>query len=195
MEQADFVKIYGFDPPREFLKLEKMVSNMNDNSQISKENMKTIENNLEICTNLIFCDYVYVPTAICLLSKYPYAKQMEKCLEIIYNMMFDSNENNDEFLKLIIHLLKEIPIPVENTRLLFNIPLYSKPLIINGPIIKDLPIVNYSTCTIFKYFSIENIIFIHYLMTIEQKLLFIADEYYQLTEIMETFISFLYPLT
>ena len=112
--------------------------------------------------------------------------------------LITSNINNKSILdslhKLIVHFVKEIPSPLDNTRLLFNIPLYLKPLIINGPMIKDIPIVNYPTCTIFKYFSIENIIFIHYLMTIEQKILFIADEYYQLTEIMETFISFLYPL-
>ena len=49
--------------------------------------IKKVQETLELCQELGFRDYVYVPFCICLISKYPYAYEMTRCLQSIFNVM------------------------------------------------------------------------------------------------------------
>ena len=194
---SDFHNKYEINPLKEFLNLEK------ENEELklyenNPEKQKLIEDNLqkklEMCSNFLFNDYIFLPKCICLLSKYPYGKQMEKCLETILKMSYDDTVYDGNINRLILHLIKEIPIPPPNKRLLFYIPLQNDPIELSGPLYKNLPILNFHLKILFDLFTIENIIFIHYLMLCEQKILFISDKFDTLTEVIEGFIALLYPL-
>ena len=142
----DFQHKYKINPTKEYLKLEKenreleLYSNNPAKKKILTEN---IEKKLKICSDFLFNDYIYVPKCICLLSRFPYAKQMEKCLESILKLSSDDFFNKDEINKMILHLIKEVPIPPPNKRLMFFIRYFSNPIEICGVLYKNLPILNY----------------------------------------------------
>ena len=207
IELSTFKTLYDADPVNEYLNLEKenielenIELDINDSEktiQEKQDKQKVIEarmtEKLNFCSTIVNKD-IYIPKCICLLSKYPYGNQMEKCLETLLKMSYIDKYNSNDVNKLILHLIKEIPIPPPNTKLQFNIPLQANPIEISGPIYKKLPLLNFNLKIIFDLFSIENIILIHHLMLCEQKILFISNHFYLLTEVIEAFIALFYPL-
>ena len=193
----EFQKKFKTDPTKEFLNIEKETRELelySNNPKMYNKVTENLERKLKICSDFHFNDFIYLPMCICLLSKYPYARQMEKCLETISKMSIDDNLTIEDINRLIVHLTEEVPIPASNKKLMFYIPLSSNPIEIFGPLQKNLPILNYNLKVIFNDFSLENIIFIFYLMICEQKILFIGDNYSYITEFIEAFIALLYPL-
>lgn len=193
-ENGDFVKTYKINPVKEFLHLEKILPLYENNPTMKKKLEIKLEKQLDICTQFNFNEYVYVPFAACMISKYPYIQQMEKCIQTILKMSTDKSMNYSDLTKLILHLTREIPIPLNNKKLKFHVPNLKTALCINAPIYKDLPILNDSISKLIDIFSIENIINIHHLMLLEQKILFVSDEYCQLSEVIESFACLLYPM-
>lgn len=193
-ENGDFVKTYKINPVKEFLHLEKILPLYENNPTMKKKLEIKLEKQLDICTQFNFNEYVYVPFAACMISKYPYIQQMEKCIQTILKMSIDKSINYSDLTKLILHLTREIPIPLNNKKLKFHVPNLKTALCINAPIYKDLPILNDSISKLIDIFSIENIINIHHLMLLEQKILFVSDEYCQLSEVIESFACLLYPM-
>ena len=63
--------------------------------------------------------YIYIPFCICLLSKYPYFNQIEKCLESLRFTITNHKSNIDEIYNLLIYLTKSIPIPQVGTKINF----------------------------------------------------------------------------
>jgi hypothetical protein len=193
-ENGEFIKTYKINPVKEFLHLEKILPLYENNPTMKKKLEVKLEKQLDICTQFNFNEYVYVPFAACMISKYPYIQQMEKCIQTMLKMSADKSINNSDLKKLILHLTREIPIPLNNKKLRFHVPILKTALSINAPIYKDLPILNDSISKLLDIFSIENIIIIHHLMLLEQKILFVCDEYCQLSQVIESFACLLYPM-
>ena len=162
---------------------------LNDNDLINK-----IQENLEFSHELGFRDRVFVPFCICLISKYPYVQEMKKCLKSIYTILNKSEENNSIIINdLIMYLIHSIPIPAKNTKINFLIPYYSNYIEIDCPKLEDINIMNGSTTTLLKYFSIDNLILIFKLLITEKKILIIDKDYETLSNVADGFISILYP--
>ena len=191
----EFKKLYDIDLINEFSKIDKLDEERK--SFVNEmENINFIENyfskKFEIRTKLIN-DNVYLPKCICLLSKFSFANQMEKCLETILKMSYSNKYNSSDINKLILHLIKEVPIPPSNNRLLFSIPLQSDQIEISGPQYMNLPILNFHLKILLDLLSVKNIILIHHLMLCEQKIIFISDKFYLLSEVMDSFLVLFYP--
>ena len=135
---------------------------------------------------------ILIPYCISIVSKYPYKSQMEKCLEEILTLYLNNKKN--EINELINNIINEIPIPSKNQKIIFYLPTISLPIEIISP--KNTKLIytyDIDLIKIFQYFDIDNIIFIFYLIITEQKLLFIHNNYNELTEISFSFINLIYP--
>ena len=193
----DFNDKFKINPTKDYLNLEKENRELelySNNPAKQKMITENIEKKLKMCSDFFFNDYIYLPSCICLLSRFPYAKQLEKCLETILKLSADDSFANEDINKMILHLIREIPIPPPNKRLIFYIPYLLSPIEICGVLNKNLPILNYHLKILIDIFSIENLILVHHLMLCESKILFIGNSFSLLTEIIEGFVSLLYPL-
>ncbi len=151
-----------------------------------------ISQNLDICTQFINKNYVYLPFKICLVSKYAYSIQFEKCLEVILKMTLDDKINQEDINKLLIHLMFELPSPLPNKKILFYIPYKTNPIELSE-YNKENPPSNYCLKSIIDLFSIENIIVIFNLILMEQKLIFVGTDYRMLSDITQGFLHLIYP--
>lgn len=152
-----------------------------------------LKKNLEICTNFINNPYIYVPNAMCLISKYPFTKQMDKSLEALFKLFGDKNSSQKEINNFLIHIIEEIPIPPPNKKLSFYLPYSMNQVEIYSYLNKDLPYNSFETNKTIDYFSSENFVLIIFLILFEQKILFVSDDYNLLSEILMSFISLIYP--
>lgn len=184
----DYDRIIELDPSKE------LIGFTNEMYKQEKVNDKYIEETISTCSNFKTNKFLYIPHAICLLSKFPFVNQMETSLLSILKMLSNPNANIEEVNRFLIYLIKEIPLPPINKKLYFYIPNSVLPLELDGGKKYNLPSTIASMSMIFKYFSVENILFIHFLMLMEQKILFVGDEFYILTHIIETFTNLLYPI-
>ena len=161
--------------------------------------VKKVQDTLEFCQELGFRDFVYVPFCLCLISKYPYAYEMMRSLQSIFNVM--SEEKIMEYSKiqikindLIMYLINSVPVPIEkNTRVKFYIPFFDKGISLKCPKIDEINIVNINYIQLIDLFSIDNIIIIILLLLSEKKILFIDDDYTRLSQVTDAFTSLLYP--
>ena len=159
MENAIYNNKYEMHPLKDHLKrFADDYINMNENDM--DKNKEKIEKDLEQAQNLGFRDFVYIPYCICLISKYPYVDEIKKCLESIYYLICEKDKN-ELINKLIMHLIKSVPIPEIETMVQFYIP-YNKEnhLTIKYPKLNDLKIMNSSICNLLKYFPIDLIIYV-----------------------------------
>ena len=159
---------------------------------------------MELCEKFGFNDYVYVPYSASLVSRFPVASKMEKFLEIIINILGGGDANNKilsmnnnsemHFLQIIKHLIHELVIPPLNQRILFYLPFTSTPFEQCGlSLFNNPPEINYETKFLLEIFSIENILLIHNIMLLEQRIIFIGEEQTLISEVIESFINLLYP--
>ena len=190
-----------FDKKYETHSLKHQFSKIVDNYTFLREEDYTeeitnnIQKNLDFCQELGSRDIVYIPCCLCLISKYPYLSEIKKCLEAIYNILStEQSIINFEINDLIMYLIHSIPIPDKNTRIQFYIPFCNNPKIeIICPKVDDISIMNTNYIGLFKYLSVDNIILIFRLLLSEKKILFIHDDYTELTNITNSFISLIYP--
>ena len=161
--------------------------------------IKQVQDTLELCQELGFRDYVYVPFCLSIISKYPFSYEMTRCLQSIFNVF--SEEQIMNYLKLdfkindlIMYLINSVPVPIEKkTRVKFYIPFLENGLLLKCPKINEISLVNINYMKLIELFSIENIIIIIRLLLLEKKILFIDDDYTRLSEVTNAFISLLYP--
>ena len=173
-----------------------------DNIYHTKEEKEKLEKDLEECQELGFREFVYIPYAFALISKYPYINQMKDILNNIFRIFTNYegilnqiNIENTILNDLISYLIYGIPIPIPNSCILFNMPFNSKKIRIESPYnnnIRNIQEINYGN--LLKYFSVENILIIYRLMLFEQKILFIDKDYNRLCSIIQCFIDLLYPI-
>ena len=163
--------------------------------QYTEEITDSIQKNLDFCQELGSRDIVYVPHCLCLISKYPYIAELGKCLETIYRILGTKKDLlNFEINDLIMYLINSIPIPEQNMRIQFFVPYCNNPKIeLQCPKLNDISIMNSNFMGLFKYLSTDNIVLIFRLLLSEKKILFIHDDYTELTNITNSFITLLYP--
>ena len=163
--------------------------------QYTEEITDSIQKNLDFCQELGSRDIVYVPHCLCLISKYPYIAELGKCLETIYRILGTKKDLlNFEINDLIMYLINSLPIPEQNMRIQFFIPYCNNPKIeLQCPKLNDISIMNSNFMGLFKYLSTDNIVLIFRLLLSEKKILFIHDDYTELTNITNSFITLLYP--
>ena len=155
---------------------------------------KAISKKLEEYSELNFREVVHIPFCICLISKYPYIDQMEKCLESIRASISNYKSTNKEVHRLITHIVKEIPIPPIGHEIKFTLPFINDFISITNPLINDFSYLDKNTLTIFNLFSIDNIVLIFRLILFEQRIVFVDNEYDRLSKITNGFIGLIYPL-
>ena len=157
--------------------------------------VEEVQKKLEFCQNIAFREYVYIPYCLCLISKYPYQTEMEKCLQSIFNVMTEKeNKLNFEINDLIMYLIHSIPAPDKNSLVKFYLPYCDKEISLKCTTINRLNTVNIDLIKLTRIFSINNIIIIFRLLLSEKKILFIYDNYTVLSKVTEAFISLLYPI-
>lgn len=137
-------------------------------------------------------NYMYIPHCFCLLSKYPFFYQINKCLMSI-RAAFD-NKGKNEIVHLIQCFTKSIPIPPINEKLSFQIPYCPSVIEITQPNYKDILIEGGNPCSLFEYLSVEEVTTIFRLLILEQKLILVENNYEILTQITFNFLTILYPL-
>ena len=161
--------------------------------------IKKVQETLELCQELGFRDYVYVPFCLSIISRYPYAYEMTRCLQSILNVMSEEDiinysKMNFKINDLIMYLINTVPVPIEkNTRVKFYIPFFDKGISIKCPKLDEINVVNINYIRLIELFSIDNFLLIIRLLLFEKKILFIDDDYTRLSEVTDAFISLLYP--
>lgn len=194
IKSSDFQSMFKPDVLEEyFINIPKLEEYLGKNNDFLDQKF---QKNIYICSSFAQRKYVFIPQCICLISKYPYFKQMEYCLESIVKLLLDKNENvsNKDIMKFIRHLILELPIPPNNKRLLIHIPYHSNALEIPGLYYKDLALTNFHLVKLFKVFNIETLVNVFYLLILEQKTIFIGDDIDIVFFVIDSMISLLYPL-
>ena len=203
MSNTDYLMKYKFNPITYFLEKTKNENNSNNKDKKFKNNMKMISNSLNN-------DNVFIPESISLISKYPLFMSMDKCLRCMISLQSEDMNN------LINHLVNEVPFPKKNTQIQFYIPKIQAPIILNHEYNKFLSNknknnINTNNCInntnnnilstsqinmklLLERISVENIIMIFQLMLLEQKILFLENNYQILSEISFIFLELIYPL-
>lgn len=190
-----YTKVYEMHPLKyALMKFDDSYLQMND-IEMNDKIMEKIQKNLEQAQKFGFRDYVYVPYCISLISKYPFVKQMKKCLQSIYYLLKNNikDDSSTELNNLIMYLINSVPIPELQTRVKFYIPYYNKGIKLVYPKIQDLNVMNTSISQLLNYFNIDNLIVIIRLILFEKKILFIDDDYTRLSLVADNFISLIYP--
>ena len=195
MTNYEFTKAYEENPLKHHLRRfgEAYLNFRGD--ELTQKMINEIQDTLKFCEELGFKDFVYIPYCLCLISKYPYIMEMEKCLQSIYYLMMNQiNDDKIELNKILMFLIHSIPIPLNrNSKLKFYMPYFPNGIEISCPKLNDINIININVSVLFKWFSIDNIIIILRLILFEKKLLFVDDNYERLSNIIDIFISLIYP--
>ena len=179
-----------------------MASTMDNKNPTEKKRLEeTINRNLEICFDCMDRDYINLPYCFSLISLYPNASAFEKILINLNKIMNNQTNKNQEIIiteieQLLTHVVHEVPIPNVPNSLSMYLPYFNERINIYNSIHNNFPCLNYNTSLVMEYFSIENIIVVHYLLLCEQKTIFVVPngEYHLLLKTIEAFLSFLYPL-
>ena len=198
LDSMTYNKLYSDNPLKIYLR------QFGDNTYSNKAEKEQLEKDLEECQELAFREYVFIPYALALVSKYPYINQMKSCLNIIYkiftnhnDILNNLNDNIKQSLlnKILAYLIYGIPIPDINCEISFNMPLCLNNIKIASPYnnnARNLENTNFSY--ILSRFCPENIIKIYQLMLFENKLLFIDKDNNHLSTTIYSFINILYPI-
>ena len=153
-------------------------------------------------SKVVDAEYIYVPCCICLISKYRYEEQMKTCLESIYQLLIenkkDLKENGDlnKLNYLIMYLINSVPIPDVERKVAFYIP-HNNPLknwiTLTCPKSEDFKVKD-NLKELFLFFECKLIIKIFYLLLFEKRILFVYDDYAQLSRVICYFRELLYPI-
>ena len=195
IQNSKYTSQYEMHPLKHHLM--KFADDFVDKDDLDKKEIEAIQDNLDICQEFGFRENVYVPYCVCLISKYPYTNQLEKCLQSIFSVLSDiSNTNSEKELNdIILFLIHSLPIPTMNTSVRFFIPFCNTSLELSCPKYKDIELVNVNLSFLLTLFSPEDIVNIWRMMLFEKKILFVDTDYNRLSEVMASFISLLYPLS
>ena len=164
--------------------------------ELTQTMINDIQNNLEWNQELANREIVFVPFCICLISKYPYVKEMKACLKSIYTILNNEPSQNEEFIinDIIMYLINSIPIPTKNTSIKFLLPFHKNYIELECPKLDDINVMNLSGCKLLALFSIENLIIIFRLLISEKKILLIDTDYERLSTVADGLVTLLYPL-
>ena len=162
--------------------------------ELTEDKVNEIQELLVFSQELGYRDNIFVPFCICLISKYPYVKEMQKCLNSIYTILNQNEENSPIIINdLITYLIHAIPIPSKNTNVNFLIPYQKNCIELDCPKLEDINIMSASATELLKNFSIDNLVVIFRLLITEKKILLIDEDYERLSKVSDGLISILYP--
>ena len=171
------------------------LKNINDSTyQIFEE--------LKICKELDFKNSVYIPYCLALISRYPYANQIKRCIDCIFKLIeYQIKDKNLKINELLMYLIHSIPIPNTNSIVKFNLPYFTyiennknnNIITLEPPSFKDINILNSNIIELLKIFRIKNIIRIIRLLLFEKKIVFIDSDYSRLSNVINSFLTLLYP--
>ena len=176
-------------PLKSFMKLEQVGT---EKFCLDPNAEEKINKKLQICQTLIYDDFMIVPYAASLISKFPFVEQMKICIDKLVKMYFDTSIQEADFNNYLKYLIKGIVVPSPNKYLSFYIPYLKFPLKIYGKKLDEMPCVNNNFWRILKYFSIENIMIVFYLLITEQKIVFVGDKHKILSEVIDCFVNLIY---
>ena len=156
-------------------------------------NNNIINNNQEIkISKENYFNSIYIPKVICLSSKCPFPEEKSIILKLLLRYILDKEERNIPIEKIIENLMLEIPFPPKGIYG-FKYELNNMKLLIKQSPLNKNQILSYKMQYIFS-FQIIDIIRIFQYMILEYPILFFSNNKEKLTNVIESFISFLYPL-
>ena len=185
LEIEKFKKIYKCDPIKNYLNI------------LIKNNDRDLQNKFEECQQMINTQFVYIPHACCLVSKYPYFKEMKKSIYSILKL----RNNEEELIKFLNNIIYEIPdinkyknfdlqlnffAPYNMLPIVLKSKYYNRGLFID---IKEMKIL-------YEYFQVSLLLKLFTFMLTSQKLLFVVNdssEYKNLTLVTLALLNILYP--
>ena len=185
MEIEKFKKLYKCDPIKNYLNI------------LIKNNDRNLQNKFEECQAMINTQYVFIPHTCCLVSKYPYFKEMRKSIYSILKV----RDNEEELIKFLKNIIYEIPdinkyknydlqlnffAPHNMCPIVLRSKYYNRGLYID---IKEMKIL-------YEYFQVAILLKIFKLMLTSQKLLFVVNdssEYKNLSLVTLALLNILYP--
>ena len=184
-----FVKITKKDFDEKYSNLNTLQLFLNETSSSKLSNTdKKFKELFQTISHLMMNNIVLIPESISLISKFPFLNQMDSCLKCIINL--PKNEMN----QLISHIINEIPYPSINKTVTFYLPRTVVPLQLHNINNIEDNITNINLTVIFDYLSIENIVLVFQLVLLEQKILFVDNNYKLLSQIVFAFMILIYPL-
>ena len=185
-----FVKITkkDFDEKYSNLNTLQLFLNETSSSKLVSNTDKKFKELFQTISHLMMNNIVLIPESISLISKFPFLNQMDSCLKCIINLP------KTEMNQLISYIINEIPYPSINKTVTFYLPRTVVPLqLYNINNIED-NITNINLTVIFDYLSIDNIVLAFQLVLLEQKILFVDNNYKLLSQIVFAFMILIYPL-
>ena len=185
VEIEKFKKIYKCDPIKSYLDL------------LIKNNDRNLQNKFEECQKVINTQYVFIPHVCCLVSKYPYFKEMRKSIYSILKL----RNNEDELIKFLKNIIYEIPDinKYKNYDLQLNYftPYNMFPIVLKSKYYnRGLSIDIKEMKILYEYFQISILLKIFKFMLTSQKLLFVvgdSSEYKSLGVVTLALLNLLYP--
>lgn len=189
----DFEKKWEIDVLKEYFKsipeIEEFLGNNGDLFEQKIENITTICNNFT-------SEYIYIPQCLALISRYPYVKEMNYCLESIFKIILDDSikRKNREILNFVKHLIYEIPLPPINSRVLSLIPYNNLILSIPSINYNNYKITNQNPNFLFKKYNFEFIMLVLNLIILEQKIIFVDEDVKNICTSIDCFLTLIQPL-
>ena len=201
MEKNDFDKKCDNYPLKQKLKQFDDKTIGNDLKGMNTKNNKYFED-LKVYKDIESKKFVYIPYCLALISKYPYTKQIKQSLKSIFKIIeFQAYNEELELNEILMYLINSIPCPYKNSTVSFPLPdyIYNKKNkktnynIVELGLPNDTNILNSNLCEIMKLFRIKNIIRIIRLLLFEKKIVFIDSDYSRLANIINSFLTLIYP--
>lgn len=158
-----------------------------------KAEIKVELQNLEEWKKLLKKPNVYIPFCMCLVSKYPFYFQMEKCLKSIL-LSIKNNITKEKLHNLFLYIVKSIPLPPLKSKISFDLPYVYKPCEIKYPYFQDRLEFGDDPIFILKKLSIDNIFCLFNLLITEQRLLIVGNENDTISKFMLNFLPLIYPI-
>ena len=185
IEIEEFKKTYKCDPIKNYIDI------------LIKNNDRNLQTKFEECQNMINTQYVFVPHTCCLVSKYPYFREMRKSIYSILKL----RNNEDELLKFLKHIIYEIPdinrYKLYDLQLNYFTPHNLHPIVLKSKYYnRGLNIDIKNMKILYEYFQISLLLKIFKLMLTSQKLLFVVSdpsEYKNLSLVTLALLNILYP--
>ena len=163
--------------------------------QYSKEIGENAEEGAKIINNINNKKYVYIPYCFCLLSKYPYFTQMEKCLQSILLTIKNNNFKNSELNEIIAFLVKSISCPFIHSSISFLLSNCFDIIELNYPLYQEMLLQGDNLIFLLDKININNLILLFRLLLFEQKVLLVSSDYNDLTQLSLSLITLLYPFS
>ena len=157
-----------------------------------KENNNNYNNQEIKVSKENYFNSIYIPKVICLSSKSPFPEEKSIILKLLLRYILDKEERLFPIEKIIENLMLEITFPPKGIYG-FKYELNNKEILIKQSPLNKIQILSYKMQYIFS-FQIIDIIHIFQYIILEYPILFFSINKEKLTNVVESFISLLYPL-